>query len=266
MPGRPYPRNGAVLSRDQLDRWSRRGPLREFLDYYCLRDVVLGPTQHGPDDFRGDTIDLNLYAVANGGGASAASYAINTQNNGVIRATTGTANDATASASIVTPEQYYGDLNCMCELRHAGITAVTDVRIETGFSDDIPDSNAAHVNSLTTPTVNATVVDAVLDVFNHSSSTVTNTFITIGTSIDAIDTAFTAPVTLVAATFILTRIMVFGNYAVLWRDGRLVAENGKGTDAVEGGSAMAWTAYIGALSATSKSHDIDYLLTAQNRA
>ena len=268
MPGRPFPSSGSPFSRDFLDRWSRRGPLREFLDYYAIRDVCLGPAGHGPDDFFGDAINLDLYAVANGGGASVASYAIEVAREGKIRATTGTGNGDTTTCTIVTPEQYLGDANCMCEVRHSPVTAVTETRIEVGFSDDIPDSDKSHVNVLATPSVNATVVDAALDTYDHTSSTTTNQLTTIGTSIDAVKTTFTPAVAVVAATYMLTRIMCFTNFVVLWRDGVLVAKHGgdDGTAAVEGGSLMAWTALIRASNATSKSHDIDYVLTAQNRS
>ncbi len=219
------------------------------------------------DDFLGDAINLDLYAVANGGGASAASYAINTQVGGFIRATTGTANDATASASLITPVQWYGDQFAMSEWRwKIPSAAVTEVRVEMGFVDVVPGSNASIFNSLTTPTVNASVVDAAAYAYNHTSSTTSNILGTIGTTIDAAKTNLTMPTAITTAVANIIRLHMIRNHVYLFVDGAMVAHHDVGgTNYVEGGSALALFSYVRANSATTKSHDIDYIAAMQER-
>ena len=256
------PRSGYPHSRAALRRkMAKSDPLYAFLEYFAIHDVV-----HITDDFLGDAINLDLYAVANGGGAAVASFAINTQLGGVIRATTGTAGDDTASASLITPAQWYGDNLAGLEVRWKPITAITEAQIELGFSDVVPGSNDSVVDNLTTPTVNTAVVDAAIDVYDHTTATTTNALVTIGSSITAVDTGYTPVTAVAAATYTTTRIQLINNHAYLWRDGALVASHKTvGTDYVEGGSALAFWAYIKATNGTSKSLDLDYLKLWQER-
>ena len=256
------PRTGHPLSRRSLrQRGGADKALYAFLEMFAINDVV-----HEIDDFIGDAINLDKYAVANGGGASAASFAINTQQGGVVRATTGTANDATASASLITPAQWSGDKYAGVEFYWTPITAVTEARVEVGFSDVVPGSNASVVATLATPTVNASVVDAAVDTYNHTGSTTTNQITTIGSSIDALKSTFTPVTAVAAATKVRTRIQLVGNHVYLWRDGVLLADhNTPGTDYIEGGSLIAVWAYVRANNATSKSLDLDAIRIWQER-
>lgn len=260
MPDWPtYPTSGSPLSLAELAKTQIRGPL-----YYYLRHLALADVRHVIDDFEGDTINLDNYAVANGGGASVASFAISVQENGAIRGTTGTAGNDTASASIIGPKTWKGDRQCGIEIRWTPITAVTECRFECGFVDVVPGSSKSVVNSLTTPTVNTSVVDAAVNVFNDASSVITNELVTIGTSIDAAKHTFTAGTTRAAATSVRTRIQLggpagVGNFVKMWDDGILVASGTSGTAYIEGGSAVCAWARVSASDGTSKSMDIDYI-------
>ncbi len=258
---RDYPLIGRPLSRQEITRIRSWGPLTHFLDFYATADVA-----HFFDDFLGDTIPGDNWAVANGGGASVASFAVNVQENGVIRGTTGTAGDATASASLISPKIWYGDRNAMCIFRWKPVTAVTEVKIEVGFTDVVPGSTAAVVNNVSTPTVNGSVADAALLHFRDLSSTITNELVTIGTSITAAKTTFTPKTTRASGTYVNTRIQIVTNQVFLWDDGALVAShNAAATDYVEGGNGLALWAYVAASNATSKSLDIDYVRGVSDR-
>lgn len=250
------PLQGSPLSIRQLRAGiGTKGPLFDYLKHFARRDVV-----NHFDDFLVDTLNTFWTAVANGGGASAASFTVNVQENGVIRATTGTANDDTASASLIGAANWYGDRNCGIEIRWKPITAVTDVRIEMGFVDVVPSSNKPIGNNISTPTVNASVVDAAVYLYNESSSTATSELLTIGTTISAAKSTFTPPTTIAAGTYNVVRLQLIGNQVFLWMDGQLMASHAAAaTDYVEGGSALAPFVYIKALSATSKSIDLDYV-------
>lgn len=258
-----HPGSGFPLSRRELAKFTQSGPMREFLDYYASRDLVVSF-----DDFLGDTINLDMYAVANGGGASAASFATNVQVNGVIRATSGTAGDDTASASLITPANWYGDLNASVECRWKLVgAAVTETKVEIGFVDVVPGSNKSVINSLVTPTVNTAVVDAALDTYRHASSTTTNELATIGSSITAAKTTFTPVNTVASAVYSTTRIMIMTNFVKLWRDGVEVASHSAAaTDYIEGTNPVAFWAYLAASNSTSKNLDIDYIRLAQDRS
>ncbi len=257
----PHPRKGHPLSRAELRKFNGQGALYEFLDYYAQHDTFFRSW-----DFEGDAFGADFWAVANGGGAAAVSFATNVQRSGVIRATTGTANDATASSSIISPAIYYGDANCGCEFHWKPITAVTETRIEQGFVDVVPSSNASVVATLITPTVNASIVDAAVQVYNHTGSTTTNQLTTIGTTIAAVKTTYTPPVAIAATTYNWIRLQLLTNQVLLWMDGVLVAKHNDGTtNYIEGGSALALFAYIRANNATSKSLDLDFVGAWQDR-
>lgn len=263
--GHRHPLAGHVLSIKELRRWSGAGkdPLYEFLSYFAGNDVV-----HFFDDFKGDTLSGDDWLVANGGGAGIASYAINVQEDGFIRATTGTGNGDTSTCTIVSPAIYYGDRYSGCMFKWTGITAVTETRIEQGFVDVIPGSTKPIVNVLATPSVNTSVVDAAISVYDHTGTTTTNQLTTIGTSITAAKTTFTPPTAIAATTVNRIRLQLTGatNGALLWMDGILMAQHATGgTSYIEGGSALALVALIRASNATSKSHDIDFIRAWKDR-
>jgi len=110
------------------------------------------------DDFDGPIIETNKWTVGNGGGASAASFAVSVgRNSGQISGVTGTAGDNTASATITSGRHFRGDQNpvMICRLT---VDVITSVKIEVGFRDAITTTAAAHnvVDVRATPTFTAT--------------------------------------------------------------------------------------------------------------
>ena len=256
-----HPQSGYPLSRAEIGKFTRKGPIQEFLDYLATRDVITVF-----DDFKQIAYDSNMWAVANGGGASVASFAVLLGSNGSLRGTTGTGNGDTASASLIGPKNWYGDAYASVECKWTPITAVTETRIEIGFVDVVPGSTKPVVNVLATPSVNTSVVDCALDTYDHTSTTTTNQLTTIGGSITAAKTTFTAPTAIAAATAVTSRILLVANQAYLWRDGSpVVKHNTAATDYIEGGNGVAFWATVRASNATSKSLDLDYVRLTQER-
>lgn len=249
-----YPRNGDPLSLGELRKLMGDGVLQRFLRYSAVRD-----TRWHYDDFAGDTINLDNYAVANGGGAAAASFATVVLENGAIRGTTGTAGDATASASLIMPLNWYGDRNCGMEVRFK-LDVVTSVLFEVGFIDAVPGSNGSGVNDIDTPTFNA--ADSALLHLHTGQTLATMAFATNGSTAGQPDLATTLVQTTLptAATWHRVRIQLEGNNAYCWLDGRLEASHDTDADGhVEGGVALAPWLYVRALNGTGKLMDIDYL-------
>lgn len=262
MANKSYMLRGHPYSQATMKRMQLTDIMETFLERFAVNEMV-----YFEDDFLGDTINLDNYAVANGGGASVASFAINVQANGAIRATTGTGNGDTASASLIGPAILYGDQNPSIEFIWKPITAVTEARVELGVVDVVPGSTKPVVDTLATPTVNTSVVDAALYTYNHTGSTTTNQLTTIGGSITAAKTTFTPATARAATTRVRTRIMIIGNNVLLWDDGSLVVSHATpGTDYIEGGNPVALWAYVRASSASSKSLDIDRISFVHERA
>lgn len=264
------PRNGYPLSNRELRKlMGINSTLYDFLRFYATRSVI-----HQFDDFTGDTINLDLYAVANGGGASAASFAISLAEDGMIRATTGTANDATASASLIGPLNWYGDRNCGIEIR-AKASAVASVKLEFGFIDGVPSSNAPGVTDEDTPTA-AFADGAVISLDSSETSTVLQ-FTTKGSTASQDIQAtvlsstnrvpnFTSGTTPVLAEWFTVRVEIIGNMAYAWANGKLFASHDtQAAGAVEGGVALAPWIYVGANSATSRTLDVDYIRVWKDR-
>lgn len=252
---------GFPLSLQNLRKSMGRSPLFDHLRMGARRDVV-----SMFDDFVGDTMDTFWTAVANGGGSGATAFAITVAENGNISATTGTANDDTTTQSIVGPAIYRGDRNCGIEFRVIPITAVTELRIELGFVDVIPGSNKPIINSLVTPSVNTSVVDAAVFVYDHTGSTTTTELATKGTAITAAKAAIVMPTAVAAGTPFTVRLQLITNQVRCWVDGVNVANLRSGaTDYIEGGSLVAPVALIRASNATSKSLKIDYVHIWQDR-
>lgn len=263
MPNTLSVRDGYPLSNRELSKIAglSKGPLRDFIQFLASRDVV-----HFFDDFNGDAINLDNYAVANGGGAAVASFATNVQRSGVIRATTGTANDATASASLIMPLNWYGDANAGMEVRWKLETSVAAYKVEVGFIDAVPASNTGGVNDEDTPTFYA--ADSAIMSVDTAETFTTPGFYTNGSTSGQPDSrtsmagipGLTTGVTPIISTYITTRIQLLGNNAFCWMNGRLVASHNTDADGhVEGGVALAPWFYVAANSATSKSMDVDYL-------
>ncbi len=260
-PGRGYPlsynRLRRVLNADET--------LRDWLSWQAIKDVVTFQ-----EDFVGKAIDTTFtWALANGAGSAAVAFAVNVQQGGVIRGTTGTSNDNTASQSIASPKQWSGAKYAMCEWRFAPITTIEGVLIEVGFTDVVPSNTLPVVNVLATPTINASVADAVILLYDKTTTTTTNEVATIAENAPGLTPAkytYTAPNAAVAATFRTARIQLQGDGFSAWLDGVPVATAQNTTNAaVTGATTLCLWGYIAAHNATSKSEDIDYVIARQAR-
>src|SRR3990167_5375668 len=143
---RPEMRFGPALRR--VMGYSRLYP---FIEQHSLNVVQMLP---GGDDFLGDTLRTDIYTVANGGGASAASPVITANSlNGICDFVTGTAGDSTASSEISTGLAFRGDRSCVMVALLA-VDVITSVKIEVGFTDVNNDPGAVNVKA--TPSFTAT--------------------------------------------------------------------------------------------------------------
>jgi hypothetical protein len=248
-----FPRSGTLLEERTLRRvGAANSPLNQY-----LRRFASHSKRYFRDDFEGDTINLDNYALGNGGGASSVAFAANVQEGGAILATTGTANDATASESLIMPLTWYGD-------RFAGMevlfkpSALTEIKVEIGFIDGVPASNTSGVNNISTPTFYS--ADAALFHFNHTGSTTTCGFYTVGSTSNQPDAVTAITSTVSSSAWNRVRVQLFTNNAACWLNGQLVANHH--TDAngyVEGGVALAPWVYVRANSATSKTLSVDQI-------
>lgn len=260
IPGIGYPNSIAELKKAQL-----RGPEYHFLRRMANRDVIF---LH--DDFNTLSISAANWAVANGGGAGAASFATQTLVNGVIRATTGTANGATASASLIGPVIYPGTSNPGIEVRFKTVTASTSIRMEIGWIDAVPASNTSAVNSADTPTFfSANSVTAFID--TSATANLFNLY-TIGNATNQAAKKVVGTTGLAAAGVYQTiRLQLFSQdnsvansvNAAMWHNGQRVATADSaataGVGVVNGSVLLAPWVYIEAINATSKSLDLDYV-------
>jgi hypothetical protein len=136
------------MFRSDLARFMGQSRLFKFLERRSLNTVGF------EDDFLGDTLSTGLYTVANGGGSSAASPVIQAGVlNGVARFITGTAGGSTASSELSTGLQFRGDQGAVM-VACLAVSAITNVKIEVGFTDALADAGA--VATKATPTFNAT--------------------------------------------------------------------------------------------------------------
>jgi hypothetical protein len=106
------------------------------------------------DDFTGLTLDTGDYTIADGGGSGAVSPTKTAGTvNGIIKLTTGTASNSTASSEIGTGLQMRGDLGAVV-VACVSLSAITSVKVEIGFTDALADPGAVNVKA--TPTFQAT--------------------------------------------------------------------------------------------------------------
>lgn len=265
-----YPGVGYPNSVSELRKAYSKGPLYNFLRSYAYRDVVFKK-----DDFDGKVIDTtNNWSVANGGGAAAASFAVNLQQSGVIRGTTGTGNGVTASASLIGPIAYAGTSNPGMEIRFKTVTASTSVRMEAGFIDAVPASNTASFNSMdgtgAVPTMFA--ANSVTAAIDTSATAAFFNLVTIGSASNQLGRRTNGTTGLAAAgTYQTIRLQLFSAdnttansvWAAMWHNGQRVAtmdgSTTAGVGAVNGSVLLAPWVYFEAINATSKSLDIDYI-------
>ena len=134
-----------------LRRVMGQSRLYPFIERHSLDVVQMLP---GGDEFIGDTLRTDIYTVANGGGAGAASPVITANTlNGVCDFVTGTANDSTASSELSTGLAFRGDRGCTMVACFT-LDIITGVKAEVGFTDVATDPGAVATKS--TPTFTAT--------------------------------------------------------------------------------------------------------------
>lgn len=133
-----------------LRRIMGQSRLYPFIERHSLDVVQMKP---GGDDFMGDTLDTFTYTVANGGGAGAATPVITGGAlNGILDMVTGTAAGSTASSEICSGLNYRGDHGCVM-VACLALSAITNVKVEVGFTDVLDDPGA--VATKATPTFTA---------------------------------------------------------------------------------------------------------------
>lgn len=266
MPNRMPPERGYDTSYQQLSRTQLYGPLRDFLKHYARRDrVVLY------DDFLGDTIDLNNYALATS--QSSVTHVASAALNGVIQGTV--VATTTASLSIVTPAIWSGNNNASFEARFKVNTVASTFILEAGFIDAVPGSAGPGIADIDTAT-GATMTCGALFHFNNSQ---THTGIAFGTIGDGsgqtfattlLTTGFTTPV---ADTYMTVKVQLMTaagetgkTKAHLWVNGVRRASHTPAAGAVDGTQLLAGWLYVHAVAAAAKIHYVDYIRIEQDRA
>lgn len=261
-----HPATGFPYSVRELRRAQTKSPLYNYLRQLARADVMF---LH--DDFTGKAIDSTVqWAVANGGGASVASFATSLQLNGAIRATTGTGNGVTASASLIGPIIYPGNANPGMEIRFKTVTASTAVRMEVGFIDAVPASNTMGINNMDTPT--AFFSDGATVGIDTAATAAFFNLVTKGSATSQVIKKTNGTTGLAAAgTWQTIRIQMLSQDAtttdatavVAWHNGNKIATHDvsatAGVGAVKGSVLLAPWVYFEATSASSKSLDIDYI-------
>ena len=260
MARNPYPTHGHPFSRTELRKLMGVGKKFEWLDRFS-RDTVFFE-----DEFLGDAINLDNWALANSGGAGAADFATNVQGPGVVRGATGTTDNG--SISMIGPLQWYGDSNVNFEIRFK-VDVVTSLHLEVGLIDGVPASNTGGVNDIDTPTFYA--ADGALVAYDTDQTATGLHFATVGSTTGQPDqaTAFTSTVpgatAITLATFHTVRIALRTNDAFCWFDGKPVPHAFDAQGHVEGGVALAPWVYAQARNTTTKLVDVDYIKVWQDR-
>lgn len=257
---------GSLPGTNMLGKFSRAGAMRDFLEFYAFRDIAFWI-----DDFVGDTINLDMWAVANSSGTSAADFAVNIANSsgtGVIQSDSGTTDNG--STSIIGPIIYKGDQNCGMAVRFK-VDDVTSWSFDVGFIDAVPASNTAGVNDVDTPTV--FMADGAVFHMNTDQTLQVPALVTVGSTANQTVKATTTGLTPVNATYMTAVIQlvgndVFGQLNVGSSQVFVSHTNGTGDNAagfVEGGVALApWIINL-TRNTTAKFMDVDFVAVWSNR-
>lgn len=259
-----YPMIGSPMSLKELKRGvSGRGPLQSFLRNFAYPDQVFFF-----DDFLGDTINLDNYALAKGGGTADASFAIAVARGGTIANDTGT--DDNNYTSLIMPLNWYGDANAGMEVR-LKFNAVTSLNFEVGFADAAQATGV--VNDEDTPTGSGS--DFAVVSMDTDETLKTLGFYTDGSTtgqgIKATTLAgvpgLTGGTTPVANTYLTVRVQLAGNSAFCWVNGKRVASHDDDPEGnVEGGVALAPWIYVRCRAgAAARIATVDYIAAWQDR-
>lgn len=263
MATRVPPSQGYDRSERQLSRYLLSNPLRDFLKDLAIRDRVVFD-----DDFLGDAINLDNYAVAQS--QTSTSFAVVVGRNGTIAGTTAAV--TTASVSLVTPIIWYGDANCSFEARLKINTVANTWIIEGGLIDAVPGSSGPGIADIDTAT-GATMTCGALFHVNNNQTHAGIAFGTIGGgsgqtfATTLVTSGFTTPV---ADTYLTIKVQLINiasgkSAAYLWVNGRQVASHVAAAGAVKGDQGLAGWIYLQSISANAKVLTVDYLRMAQDR-
>lgn len=229
-----------IPSLSQITRFAKAGKMREFLEFYAFRSRFFFI-----DDFNGDAINLDYWAVANSSGTSAADFAVNiaqglVAGTGVIQSDSGTTDNG--STSIIGPIIYKGDLNCGMWARF-NVDDVTAWSFDVGLIDAVPASNTSGVNDVDTPTVY--MADGAVLHMNTDQTLAIPAFVTVGSTANQSAAKTTTGYTPVNATYMDVVVQIIGNdaFCVLNNGVATIAHNLRsGNNAagyVEGGVGLA---------------------------
>lgn len=248
-----------VLSEAQLRKFTGRGAMHRFLEYLATGDACVIF-----DDFTTKALNTtNDYSVA--AGATATTWAINGQANGVIRGATGTT-AATSGLHLLLNATgmgtWTGARSCGIEVMWQ-TSDITELRFEVGFGATFPAVNTVMVATNIgsgTPTFNTTA-DGMVYLYNHTGSTTTMGLFSIGTGITAqrVNNTIAAPVN---ATFQRVSVQTNGQHGFVQVNGVTVARIATGIVAA---TAMYPIVAIKNNSTTSQNIDLDYIRIWQNR-
>jgi hypothetical protein len=237
--------------------------MRDFLEFYDFRTHYFHL-----DDFGGDTINLDYYALA-AAGAAGATFATNIQNGtGVVRGSTGT--DDNAASSLIGPIIFRGDNNCGMWVR-LKLDVVTGHSFEVGLIDAVPGSAGPGVSDVDTPAV--TMADGAVLHLDTDQTLTTAAFVTVGSTANQTVKAttlsgFTAPT---AATYFDVVVQLVGNeaYCIVNNGVDVIAHHngisGNSAGHVEGGVSLAPWVYNRTRNTTAKLMDIDAIAVWSDR-
>lgn len=263
-------RNTSRLFRSRLKQlFGQRDSLYSYISRATTLDVA-----RFHEEFIGPVIDSNHWTLGNGAGAGAISPAITVgAQGGQARWTTGTAGDNTAAATLVGGRHYTGDTNALIVARLKINTAVTAVKVEVGFKDNILTTagNGAVVNVMATPSFVAT--DGVCWAYDTNNTGTGWRALGVANAVAAAtDTAY--DVVPVADTFEYLVVELVDGAAYFSRynaDGIMTYQGGAGRDrpmllAVTATVLLAPYVYVEARSATSRIVDVDMVFVSAARS
>lgn len=263
MPSRAPSLRGYNRSTHQLSRSQLGNPLRDFLADLATRDRV-----ELFDDFLGDTINLDNYAVAQS--QTSGNFAIAVGRNGTIAGSSAAV--TTASVSLITAANWYGDANASFEARLKINTVASTFIIEGGLIDAVPGSSGSGIADIDTAT-GATMTCGALFHINKDATHTGFAFGTIGGftgqtfATTLVTTGFTTPVadTYLTIEVQLVNVAASKSMAYLKINGKRVAAHEASAGAVNGGQGLAGWIYLQSVAAAAKVLTVDYIRLAQDR-
>ena len=265
------PRQGVPQSKEELKKLMGRGRMYDFLTPQLRPDY-----QVFFDDFNGDTINLDNWALANSGGTGAVNFAKQVGRGGWVRGESGTTDDG--SISMIGPLEWYGDANVYAECR-VKIDAITGLDFEFGLIDAVPSSNGAGVTDEDTPTA-AFADGAVISIDTdetyqklgyYTKGSTANQGIkrtsASGSYAHPLNGASVTSGVPDAAEWVTYGIALRGDYSyTFWINGNAIAHAAPASAGhIEGGIALALWFYCRTRNTTTKTPDIDYAYAIQER-